>query len=183
MAVRNFQTGKQAGIDLVGLKDLQKQLGAIMTAAAGEEAAKVAASAGVKVLEEVGSRAEAVNVPHQVLKDLFLFTRQAGTEKGSVTALVGLRKRGRNVLSLGYVTWFASRQVGRFKKTSRTKSKAKSLTMTGTKIGENLGTMWELGTTKMKPRPWFRPAIMAVRAAVVQTMADGYNAILAKHAR
>lgn len=180
----NLQQGRQKAAQVLGVKELQLKLNSIMDAASGREAAAVSAGAGRAVLGALTSAARGVHVPHQVIEDLFMYTRQPsafGARPDSVTVLVGLRKKGTHKPAAAYRTWRASKQVGAFPKDSRTKPRRGRLVIGGPTIGENLGTMWELGTTKMAARPWFRPTIQGIRSEVYQLMVAGYEAILAKY--
>jgi hypothetical protein len=181
MAVLNIQSGRQKAVQVIGLKQLQQNVNAIISASAGREAVNVSAEAGRAVLNKLHSSAVSSGVPHEVLDDLFMYTRQRNNSgEQSVSVLVGLKKKGTRAPAHGYVTWNASKQVGAFVKSPRLKKKG-TLKIGGQRIGENLGTMWELGTTKMAAKPWFRPGIMQVRSTVYQIMADGYRSILAKY--
>ncbi len=50
------------------------------------------------------------------------------------------------------------------------------------KIGESLATMWEIGTSRMRAKPFFRPALMAARQAALTVMANGFKRIIGKYA-
>lgn len=182
MGLVNVQQGKAARV--YGLPEIQKRMREIMNAAVKDEAEAVITDATQVVYAALKSNAASVNMPKRAQLDIFLYTRQRGGEgkRDSVTALAGTRKAGRSHDAKGYVTWNASRQVGGFDKTSRGSKKGRGkLTMPGNKIGENLGTMWEFGTTKMRPRPWFRTAITSARSTVLQKITDGYKAIIERH--
>jgi hypothetical protein len=189
--VTNIQSGRQSkALKFYGLPELQKNVNALKSKMAGAEAAAVAVDAGAALYNQALSNLQRVNAPHEVAQDMFIYGRQPSallSATKSVTALVGLRKRGRSIKSQGYVEWYPGRQVGGFEKTSRTRRKRMRLVMPGTqsakgsgaqKIGEHLGTMWELGTTKMAARPWWRPAVMSARAAIYAALAAGYRRIL-----
>lgn len=180
MAIRNIARGggKQYKPIVEQLKDLEKKFRALQDVAAGEAAGKVIVDAAKVVFDQAENNARAANIPHEALQDLF-YTKSKATGRRGISALVGLRKRGRNRSAHGYVEWHASMHVGRFQKRVRTK-KGKALVMRGKLIGENLGTMWELGTTKMAPRPWFRTAVQSARGAVTDKLTEGYRRILAQ---
>ncbi len=183
MSVVNIAQGGNKTLEILGLKEIQANIKKIADACVEDEAAQVTADAAGVARDEIYSQAAAQNVPKRALQDIYIYIRQPnGTGKQtSVASLAGLRKRGRASDAHGYVTWYASKQKGAFDKTEHTKRKGKSLRIQGTKIGENLATMWEFGTTKMQARPFFRPAISAVRNSVLQIIADGYKAILDRH--
>jgi len=182
VSVTNIAQGGNQIIQLLGLKDVQARLKTIQDACARDDAGQVTADAAAIVEDEITRQAEAQNVPRQALEDIYIYVRRPpGEGPDLVTSLAGLRKKGRASNAHGYVTWYASSQVGSFDKSSRTRRKGKVLRIRGTKIGENLATMWEFGTTKSPAKPFFRPAIAAVRASVLNVLASGYQAILDKY--
>lgn len=181
MGVVNVQQGKASRV--YGLPEIQKRINAIMSACVQAEAEAVITDATQVVYSALKSNASSVGMPKRAQADIFMYTRQPGGagKRDKVTALAGMRKAGRALNAKGYVTWNANRQVGAHEKTERSRKKGGRLTMPGTKIGENLGTMWEFGTTKMAPRPWARPAVTASRSTVLSKLVAGYQAILARH--
>lgn len=48
----------------------------------------------------------------------------------------------------------------------------------GSKMSMALATMFEFGTSKMQPRPAIRPALVAVRGAVLARLTSGYKSVL-----
>lgn len=192
MAVTNIAQGANKSIAFLGLKEMQAKLKVIRTAMVSDEAGAVATAGAQVVSDQIVANAEAVNLPHDALLDVYVYGRQPEGEGRSlsVSALAGLRKAGRNKDAHGYRTWYPRNQVGNFPKANRTRKKGGTLVLPGTtnksgglqKIGENLATMWEFGTTKFAARPFFRPAIAAVRNNVLSVLADGYRAILEKYA-
>lgn len=184
MSVVNISQGGNKLVQVLGLKDIQARIKAIADASVRDEASEVVGTAAAAVRDSIYSHAEAQNVPHEALEDIYMYVRQPGGEgkRDSIAALAGLRKAGRRLDAHGYVTWFAGKQRGAFDKTTNRKKGAVLVVPgSGRKIGENLGTMWEFGTTKMAARPFFRPAIAAVRSTVLSIIADGYKAILERH--
>lgn len=185
--VANLQRGRQSkAVQVLGVKELQQRVNQLKTRAVSDESARVAIDAGALLYHQAMANLRSVNAPHEVAQDLFIYGKQPGIllrATSSVTALVGLRKRGKKLKSKGYVEWYANKQVsaGR-EKTTRTRLKRARLVMRGTKIGENLGTMWELGTSKMAARPWWRPAVMSTKQAMFAAMAAGYRKILGEGA-
>lgn len=183
MSVVNISQGGNKLIQLLGLKDIQDRMKAISDAVVRDEAAEVVGDAAGVVRDAIYSNASAQNVPHRALDDIYIYTRQPNGQgkRDSIAALAGLRKKGRHGDAHGYVTWLANKQRGGFEKKSHRKHGA-SLSLPGTKrIGENLATMWEFGTTKMRARPFFRTAISSVRGNVLAIIANGYKAILERH--
>lgn len=183
---RRIETGKAAKLE--GLKELQANLRDIMDATVGLEARKVVGEAAEDLRRDVAARIMVMPSPRsltasrglrptigpqQVLESLYSYNKQPpGARKEKLTALVGIRKRGRSHAP-AYVEW----RAGKHPKSDRSKRAPGEL------VGESLGTMWELGTSKRPATPFFRPAIQAARARIIETIAAGYRAILAKHSK
>lgn len=185
MAVRNIARGGGAANKPIveQLRELEKKLGDLRDGGSGRLAKDVVTNAGRIAFNAVVSSAAAANVPHEAQQDIFISTRQPENKKG-ISVLVGLRKRGRGQpYAHGYVEWFAGSQRGGFKKTQRTRTKQRSLSVRGRKIGESLATMWELGTTKHAPRPFFRTAIERARNGITSSLIDGYRGIVDRLAK
>lgn len=186
MSIVNISQGGNKYVQVLGLKEIQERLKTIADACVREEAAEVVGDAAAVVRDAIYSEAQSQNVPHRALQDIYIYTRQPGGEgrRDSIAALAGLRKAGRHLDAHGYVTWNAGKQVGRFDKTSRSHRKRAVLVVPGSgkKIGENLATMWEFGTTKQQAKPFFRRAISAVRPTVLGIIAEGYKAIFERRA-
>ena len=157
-----------------GSANVRRQIMSIVNAVQGESAVRIAKRSGIAVLGEMNDRAHAQNVPHEVISDLIIFPYRQGPNKNLITVNVGVRKKS---LALGFVEWTAAMQHGKFPKMSRVVP-GKSLAPIGRTIGEYLGTMWELGTTKMAARPWFRPAIMASAQKINQTSAEDWSRLI-----
>lgn len=185
MSVVNISQGGNKLIQVLGLKEIQGRMKAISDAVVRDEAGEVVGNAAAVVRDAIYASAESQNVPHRALEDIYLYIRQPNGQgkRDSIAALAGLRKKGRRADAHGYVTWFAGLQRGSFDKTNRTRRKrgADFVPASGRRIGENLATMWEFGTTKMRARPFFRTAISSVRGTVLAIIADGYKAILERH--
>ena len=185
--VVNIQRGRQSkAVQMLGLKELQTRVNGLKTRAVSDDSARIAIDAAALLYHQAESNLRSVNAPHEVAEDLFIYGKQPGLlmrAATSVTALVGLRKHGKRLKSHGYVEWYANKQVssGR-EKTTRTRLKRARLVMRGTKIGENLGTMWELGTSKMAAKPWWRPAVVSSKSPMFSAMAAGYRRILGEGA-
>lgn len=191
----NIKTGGKSIVELIGLKELEAKLSDLIDVTIAPEAASIVRGAAEITWRRAVANAKAANVPHEATEDIFLYggKQRGNREREGVTALVGLRKRGRNRDAKGYVEWTPKSQVGKFEKTQRSKARGQSLVVPGTKsakgtggiqkIGENLGTMWELGTTKQSAKPWFRPAVSETRAEVLVTIASGYKSLIEKKAK
>lgn len=186
MGILNIQTGRQKAVQVLGVKELQQNVNRIMSAMVGEQAVAVSVTAGRVVLGGIMQHAQSVNLPQRAMQDIFLYSKQPSAlfslGGDSVNVLVGLRKKGTRLPAQGYVEWGAGHQVGAFEKKPRLRKRGGTLKLGGT-IGENLGTMWELGTTKMAARPWFRPAVQESRPEVYGIMQAGYAAIIASNVK
>jgi HK97 gp10 family phage protein len=183
--IRSITTGR--GENVKGLKELEAKLKALDDASVGAEAQLVIRNALRPIFEAVVGNAQSVNIPHEAMQDIFMYGRQPERSRKKLSGLVGLRKRGRGTppSAKGYVEWNPdARGAGTLARTpgaylaKRYKGTFKKGLVTGRRIGENLATMWELGTSRMAARPFFRPAVESSKAAVIQQIADGYKAIL-----
>jgi hypothetical protein len=201
----NIRSGSKSET-IIGMKELEAKLSDLIDATIAPEAVNEIRDAATILYKQVVANAKSVKVPHEVLEDIFISGKQpssqgiygASSERKQVSALVGLRKRGRGFSSgqgaKGYVEWTPKSQVGKFDKTQRSKTRGRGtvLVLPGTKsakgdgslqkIGENLGTMWELGTTKMQAKPWFRPAVISTRNEVISRVTEGYKRLIEKKA-
>lgn len=190
--VQNIQSGRQKVAKMLGLKELQQQVNALKTKASGREVHTLMVDCSRVLYDQAIANLKSVNAPHEVAHDLFVYGKNPSAllkAEESVTALVGLRKHGQKLESLGYVEWSPGRQVsaGRTKE-NRSRKKGARLVLPGAlnakgtggvRIGENLGTMWEIGTSKMAAKPWWRPAVTSARSTIYQMMVAGYRKILA----
>lgn len=167
------------GIEGLGnFDDLGRKFSKLREVHSSEQFSEAITEAARELAEKVRQAGAARNVPSDALEDIFI---SRGRQKGSqVAALVGLRKRGRGQpFAHGYREWIAGSQRGRFRKTVRTSGRrGKRLAAAGRKIGENLATMWEVGTSKMRARPFFRSAVESNRDSVVTRMGAGIRAAL-----
>lgn len=178
-----------------GLADVQKRVSELKSVVANKEAYGVVADAGDKAAEIMVSNMRSKNWPDDAVESVFSSSHNPPTTTATVklTALAGVRKRGRNEpYSSGYREWNPGRQVGsqdkaRGYKTSR--AGAKQFVIPGTKtasgekqkIGENLATMFEFGTTKMPPRPALRPSVPEITAMARDQIIDGLKQILVRY--
>lgn len=190
MATRNITTSSKAAREataVLGLEKIAENINRAVDAVTGPQVQGVIRDAAQIVYDRVIANAKAAGVPRRAQADVFIFSGENRRKPGEISALVGLRKRGRSKpYAHGYVEWNPSRQVGAFNKTQRSKSRKPQLVIPGQKtatggalkIGENLGTMWELGTTKMQAKPWFRPAVTQSTQPVLKNIADGLLKII-----
>lgn len=186
---RSYQAQK-SGIE--GAKELASKLRAMKSEVVGKEAQAVIAEAADELAVRVRMNAQAVGVPHDVLEDVFSYNRLPRDRK-RVSSLVGIRKRGRSrPYAKAYREWFPGRKTKQGA-TKRPKS-AKSLVLPGTmsakgalfglqKIGESLATMFELGTSLMPARPFFRPAVESMRLMILGMILSGYSSIINRYAK
>jgi len=195
--VYNVQSGRQKAVQVLGLKELQQRVNQLQMRAVGRETAGVMVDCARLLYDEATSNLRSVNAPHEVLDDLFVYGKNPSSllrAEKQVTALTGLRKHGSKFPSKGYAEWYPGRQVGKASESvgkMNRRGKRQRLVVPGTrsakggglqKIGENLGTMWEIGTTKMPPRPWWRPAVQSARAKIYTAMLSGLRSVLGESA-
>lgn len=197
MATRNIRTGK-AGKEIsaiYGWDEMKKKLKLITGAMAAEEAQAIVGAAAFHAYTEIKHSAGAVRIPHEVYEDIFMYNKPMGRKGPKVSALTGVRKRGRLTgtarWARAYVEWNPKgthrrdktvrvRGVGgKFEKQVRKGSAFKP----GDKVGENLATMWELGTSKMAAKPFFRPAMERARDRILQILLRGYAGMIERYAK
>ncbi len=196
-------TNQKGSVEWQGVPELLARFNAILALADPKTAASGAASlqnvvaeASEELSHEVTARAMTVGIPHDVLKDIFSYGRPhpGDLRKHEVSALVGVRKRGRSIGSgkqppnkrkwaaFAYREWSPAKTIiaarNRYAKGIGVRvSKASALVTSADRdrglIGESLATMWEIGTSKRAATPFFRPAIMAAKTRIAQLMARG----------
>ncbi len=189
---RKLVSGKS--IEVRGLRELEARIRDIVDDAKGPEVRAAISGITRELRMEVAASAMSKRVPHEVLDDIFSYDKPhpADKGKGRVTALVGIRKKGRTApWAKAYVEWNPQQSwIGVAGKVasgfggSLTNRGAKAIRkgmVTGRRIGESLATMWELGTSKMPPRPFFRPVISSARLRVMSELADAYRKIILRH--
>jgi hypothetical protein len=146
-----------------GVKELAAKVKALNSAMAGQKAYKVMASAAFIGANAIKRSPNFANLPKEMRQQAkeemtapFVFARPGN--RATVTALLGLRKRGKSrPYASGYVEWGKR----------------------GPKIvGESLATMFEKGTKHMQPLPWFRPAIEGSKAAMRERIKEGLQQII-----
>lgn len=183
--VKNITSGKRN--EMVGVRELQARIRDLVSAAASKEALEVAGDAADELKEEVIKNAKSVNVPHEVYEDIFTYRNPPpNLPRNRPAALVGIRKRGsRPPWGRAYVEWKNRAAFTRVRLRGRGKNRkvvSGGVMEAGAKVGESLATMWEMGTSKMDARPFFRPAILAMKARIVTVLSAGYRGILERHA-
>lgn len=193
---RNVTTGGKAAREVsavFGLPELKKQVKALQGATVSAEAQSIVGEAARYLSSEIRHGAESVNVPHEVFKNIFSYSKPQTLPSGKaakVSALAGIRKRGRaRPYAVSYAEWknrFAYtrlrfRSVIPGKRYGQKKAVGAGEVAAGDKVGENLATMWEIGTSKQRAKPFFRPAVERGRSRVVQMIASGYKLLIAKY--
>ena len=189
--------GKLFKVEVTGVRELQLNLRALIRdlgveeqIVAKAEAYEVIADAADSIRDVARRNARSQGWPDQVVDAIFSFKdfSKAKTKKQKA-AMVGIRTGAPPHLELHtrqqkglYVEWFP----GRSKST-----RAKSLVLPGTKsakgdgslqkVGMSLGRMFESGTSKMKARPAFRPAVLSERGNVLAKIRAGLGAIVARY--
>lgn len=193
---RNVSTGgkdSRTVSAVLGWQDLKKKVAKLKDAAVSEEAQVIVGNAATYVTSEVRHSAETVNVPHEVYKNIFTYSKPSKTPSGKtarVSALSGIRKRGRaRPFAVSYAEWSNRAAYTRLRWKSIRKGKRFGPKLAasggevgaGQKVGENLATMWEIGTSKRPATPFFRPAIEKARGRAMTMLADGYRALILKY--
>lgn len=195
MATRNISSGGKHS-QFLGLPELKKKIKGMNDAMASAEVQDLVAMIAGTMKKAIVSSALSKKVPSDVIKNIF---STGGAPMGSrnkykVAALTGLRKRGPlgGPYSWGYREWRVAGAYTRVKFVRVRGAGGKFGTMlrrggemkAGGKVGENLGTMWELGTSHpwMPARPWFRPVLMSMRNTCMTLLAGGYRQIIEKYA-
>ena len=139
---------------------------------AGDRLWAITAEAAEMVKEEVESSAKIARTPSDVYKDLFY---TAGKKKFSaggtrtISQLAGIKLRGRSrPYARAYREWRARASYTRVRYRKRRKQFVSAGSVAqGQLLGMSLASMWEKGTRKMRPRPFFAPAIRRVRPQLI----------------
>ncbi len=189
--------GKLFKVQVTGVRELQlnlrgliRDLGVDEQITAKAEAYNVIAEAADMIRDAARQNARSQNWPAQVVDAIFSYkdVSKAKTKKQRA-ALVGVRTGAPPHLELHtkqqkglYVEWFPGRSQSR---------RAKSLVIPGTlsakgdgskqKVGMSLARMFESGTSKMRARPAFRPAVLSQRGNVLEKIRSGLGAIIQRY--
>ncbi len=188
MARPRSVTGSGRVVKLSGVKELAANVRDLKDIVAGFQAQGVIADATEVVHAAVVSKAQSVGVPHEVMGDIFTYKKPPRKpNRREISALVGIRKRGYSrPWAHAYREWHAGSSWGGIAGGYlRKKGKAvlKKGLASGKVIGESLATMWELGTSKMRAKPFFRPALNASRLAALGVMTAGFTRIIKKYSK
>ncbi len=170
-----------------GKAEIEKRVKQLMQQTDSENPAsklyQVAADAAEVVATEIKSSASSKNVPHQILDDIF-YTRQpkkySSSGKRPITQLAGIRLRGRQKpYAKAYREWKAKYAMSKIRINKKKGIvKNRGTVNAGQLIGMSLATMFEFGTSKMRPRPFVKPAMNIARPKVRQILVDGFNSVL-----
>jgi HK97 gp10 family phage protein len=116
------------------------------------------------IAREARSNAASQNVPSRVQRSIFTYANPAKDKPRRSAALVGVNKKR------SMVEWVAAPN----NKSPRAKVGA------GGKVAMSLAAMFERGTSRMKARPYFTPAVKSMRERALSYLIHGYKAILEK---
>jgi len=161
-------------IEVSGLKEIMDRVKAISSEVdgAGDKLWQIASEAAEMVKEEIESSARSVRTPSDVYRDLFSTTGKKQFSAGgtrTISQLAGIKLRGRSrPYAHAYREWRAKASYTRVRYRKRRKQFVSAGSVAqGQLLGMSLATMWEKGTKKMRPRPFFAPAIRRVRPQLI----------------
>lgn len=145
-----------------GFSKLERQVNQIIHKAQGQEVMSVLGQAANMFRQQAVANADSEGLPKEVADSIFAFGRLRGKVRKNPSALVGV-KRGKGTPA--YVEWTASGAPGtRSGVGSGRAISAKS--SPGRTIGMSLATMFEYGTSRMAPRPFFARALREKKTEV-----------------
>lgn len=179
MATRNLARngGKKFQSEITGIKELEAKFRDLValfeTQKSGRskvlqlrtEISDTLQTAAGFIANEARSNAESNNAPRSVINAIFSFANPAKDKPNRSAALVGINKK-----RSGLITWFA----GKHSKSPRAKVPP------GGKVSMSLAAMFEGGTTKMRARPSFGPAVQSQRGRALDYIVSQYKTILEK---
>lgn len=187
--ITSGRSGRQIS-EVLGLKELKEKVKKLQGAMVSDEAQRIVGAGAAHVGAEIRNGARSVKVPHEVFANIFTYSKPQVRLSGraaKVSALAGIRKRGRSrPFAVSYAEWRNRAAYTRLRGKGRGKSrvfKSGGVLQAGQFVGENLATMWELGTSKQSAKPFFRPAIARVQARVMMMLKDGYSQLIQKYAK
>jgi hypothetical protein len=177
-------------IEVSGLKEILDKIKAIAGEmdGAGDKLWQIASEAAEMVRDEVESAARSVRTPSDVYRDLFSTTGKKQFSAGgtrTISQLAGIKLRGRSrPYAHAYREWRAKASFSRVKYRRRRKQFVSAGTVQqGQLLGMSLATMWEKGTRKMRPRPFFGPAIRRVRPQLIGFLKSRLGALIEEVAK
>ena len=168
--MRDIASGKSCQV--IGVQALALKLNELQSVVASAEAYDVVGRAANIGRFEVEREMHEQNWPHETLECVFTYDK-AG-KSSTVSALLGIRKRGRSrPYAPAYVEWGLG-MAGRKRVRKDTPSHL---------VGESLATMYEMGTSRQSAKPAFRPAVTATKAVMLAEIATGFQQIIESHAK
>ena len=171
MRLRNLTSGRKTA-ELLGVKELERKLqemDSFWNRATGKaahlrrEATVVLKQAAGIIATEARSSAASRGVPLRVQQSIFTFADPAKDRPGEHAALVGVNKQRT------MIEW-----------TARASTSPRAKAAPGTKLAMSLASMFERGTTRMKARPYFTPAVKSMGPKALDVLAHGYKKIIEK---
>lgn len=173
-----------------GKKEIEKRVKALMMETDADNIASklytVAAEAAKTVADEIKQSAQSKKVPRDILKDIFSTSkpkRFSSEGKRPIAQLAGIKLRGRQKpYAHAYREWRGKHSFTKIRINKRRGTIVnRGTTEAGKVIGMSLATMYEYGTTKMRPRPFVKPAMNMARPKVKTILTEGFKGILEEH--
>jgi HK97 gp10 family phage protein len=115
------------------------------------------------IATEARSNAAANSVPQRVRNSIFVFADPKKDKPRRSSALVGVNKQRT------MIEW-----------TARSSFSPRAKVAPGGKVAMSLASMFERGTTRMKARPYFTPAVKTMRQKALDYLVHGYRETLEK---
>lgn len=158
--------------EIAGLRELSAQLKDIMPYSSSKmyvATGEVVQQASAMLRQRIRANMAAQGWPRDIQGYTFA-TDPTGSKSNSkrFESLTGISKGHKTAGHPMYREWNAG-------KTSKSK---RAKVSPGGKVGMGWPTMWELGTSKIRAKPAFRPAIEQSRAAIVKALTDGFTKVL-----
>src|SRR5688500_3062311 len=157
---RNLTRGKKS--ELLGVKELEQKFRDLLllfqgsrqqTGKAGllkREVNRTLRDSAEIIATEARSNAAANSVPQRVRNSIFVFSDPKKDKPQRSSALVGVNKR---------------RTMAEW--TARSSFSPRAKAAPGTRISMSLASMFERGTSSMKERPYFTPAVKTMRQKAI----------------
>ncbi|MGJ5817040.1 HK97-gp10 family putative phage morphogenesis protein [Paludibaculum fermentans] len=159
-----------------GLSKLERSIHAIIERSQGQAVMDVLGKAANMFRQQAVANAHSEGLPKEVADSIFAFGRLRGKVRKNPSALVGV-KRGKGTPA--YVEWQAAGGPGARSAVGSGKA-IKATSAPGRTIGMSLATMFEFGTSKMPPRPFFAKALKEKKAEVKSYVHDELLKVLTK---
>ena len=177
-------------LEVSGLKEILDKIKTISSEVdgTGERLWAITAEAAEMVKGEIESSARSVRTPSDVYKDLFHTAGKKQFSAGgsrTISQLAGIKLRGRSrPYARAYREWRARASYTRVKYRKRRKQFVSAGSVAqGQLLGMSLATMWEKGTRKMRPRPFFAPAIRRVRPQLIAHLKSRLGGLIEEAAK